>query len=357
MRFKEWVEKHYSTFSAKLAVIDSELVSSGALVDVDYSGSNLNVGLNKGSSVATLSAASKGRCRIYINESDYDGMKFPVVVFVNLRASYQDAVTGKSIPSVVNSVNILFELYRENTVRKTDKQVVLAKKPDVIDRVLLVNEARSWFSKLRPVTASSNSEYFREKGIKYSHILDDSDLGIREGYSAKYGRFDAIPLRYPHQDAFEGFQRIYADGSKIMMRGFNPNGLCAYFPSDENAKNPENVKTVILKEGVANSLMAYQMAKEMKLQNVVVMSALYVDNILLVIENIKDKFVNAERFLLIYDNDTNGYSEKIANKAKEILPELKTDKFELNDICDVVKFKGYGTGKNAFKKILRTAFA
>ena len=141
------------------------------------------------------------------------------------------------------------------------------------------------------------------------------------------------------------------------MRGFNPNGLCAYFPSDENAKNPENVKTVILKEGVANSLMAYQMAKEMKLQNVVVMSALYVDNILLVIENIKDKFVNAERFLLIYDNDENGYSEKIANKAKEILPELKIEKFELNDICDVVKFKGYGTGKNAFKKILRTAFA
>lgn len=357
MKFSDWVKTNCPGFNDKLNACFGELVSAASVVDIDYAGSNLSLGANSSRNIAVISADSKGRCRVYVNVKQYDGMDFPHVVFVNMRQSYVDRATGKSVPSVVNSIGVLFEKYQQNLGVNLDVdkklQMLPAAKPN---RTILVNEQRAWFSKLKPYTDTYYSKYFVTKGIRTEWIVDDDTLNLRLGMSRRYGKYVAVPFRYLHQNTFMGFQRIYDDGSKIMMREFNPNGLCIYFASTPEALEPDGIKTIILHEGCANGLLSHFMCKQLGLQGIANIVGLYADNLPILTEIIRTEMPHVNRVINIYDNDVNYKGEDVAKRCQAILPHMAIASMPRNDIADMVRDFSFGHAKKALIQILKRAF-
>jgi hypothetical protein len=350
MRFKEWIMKNFPSFEDKMNACYSEIESAAFVVDIDFRGSDLAEGVNKGSSVKTNTNKSKGRCRVYINRKEYDGMFFPHLVFLNLRHSFQDSVTGKATPSVVNTVNILFEIFQEkkeiNYISLPEKKISTKKK--TVSREILVNEQRQWFSKLGTYSNQKYSAYFENKNISPLDIKN-LDVDIRIGFNRRYGRFAAIPLRYPHQDSFEGFQRIFDTGEKIMLKDFNPNGLCAYF-SPLELRECSEIDLIISHEGVANALVSAIMCHELNIPAVNV-AGLYEANLPIVTRIITDE-VKPKRFINIYDNDQNEVGLTTAKKCQIINPLLEIATTTRNDLCETVKDYSYKYALAEFKNIL-----
>jgi hypothetical protein len=350
MKFSEWINERFPSFDDKMNACYRELESAANVVDIDFCHSDLVEGLNKGSKVKVNSNGSNGRCRVYINRKKYDDMFFPHVVFINLRHSYQDSISGKATPSVVNSINILFDQYKnkkEIDLSLAPEKKLGEKKVGVI-REVLVNEQRQWFAKLGSYSNQRFSGYFKRKGIIYSDIKNVS-ADIRLGYSKRYGKFAAIPLRYPNQETFQGFQRIYDTGEKIMIRDFNPNGLCAYFSPPE-LRESSNILLIITHEGVANALMAAKMCHELGL-SVVNVGCLYEANIPIVTEIIATEN-KPERMLNLYDRDINEVGLTAAKKAQALYPALQIATTSRNDLCDTVRDFSYVYALREFKSIL-----
>lgn len=351
MKFTDWINKHYPSFEDKLSACHQELISAGAVVDIDYSNSILAEGTNKGSSVKTYSNKSKGRCRVYINKKDYRGDEFPHVVFINLRKTFQDEGTGKAVPSVINTTTVLFNIYKDKKELNLvlNPKIKLKEPCQIPSREVLVNEQRQWISKLSVCSQTRFSQYFKGKGLSFSD-LQGGDLELRMGYSARYGKFCAVPMRYPNDESFEGFQRIFDTGEKIMIRDFNPNGLCVYF--SPNAKQEEGGKVaIVLHEGVANAFMAKKMSDELNV-NVVNLACLYASNIALVAQIIAEE-VTFDRIGCLYDRDLNQVGEQAANAAKNIIPSMVLATTSRNDLCDTVRDYGYSYALREFKGILK----
>ncbi len=356
MQFTEWLNQYFPTFQDKLSACASEIVSAAQYVDIDASNTAMALGLNKGSRVAVLSAESKGRCRIYVNEKEYAGHKFPHLVFLNLRNSFSDSLTGKAIPSVVDGVSVLYERYRSNN-HKVAEPIAIKPKQEIADQTLLINEQRNWFQKLKPYSLAMRNAYFTRKGLSAKRIVDDLDnLNFRNGYSPRYGGYTAIPLRRFYSDTFSGFQRIYENGSKIMIRDFNPNGLCSYFGTDEKAYNLETINAVIFHEGQANALLAHFMCKDMKLEGVVNLACLYADNIPLVAGDVAVHLPELKRQLCLHDNDANGKGQRCAEAAKEKNGNLAIDCLEVNDLAALVEGIGYKKALKQFSQLVLKAF-
>jgi hypothetical protein len=357
MTFKDWINKNCPSFNDKLNACSDELKAAASVVDIDYMGCSLSLGSNPPRNIAVISSESKGRCRVYVNVKPYDGMDFPHLVFVNMRQQYEDKSTGKSTPSVVNTVGVLFEKYQQNqgVNLQVDKELNMqpAAKPN---RTILVNEQRAWFAKLRPYSNDYYSKYLVNKGIKTSWIVEDDSLNFRLGMTRRYGKYVALPFRYLHQDTFMGFQRIYDDGSKIMMREFNPNGLCGYLATDTEALEPEGVNTLILWEGWANGLLSHFMCKQMGLQGVANVIGLYADNLPILTEIIKTQMPNVKHVINIYDNDTNHKGEDVAKRCQAVLPTMAIDCLPRNDLADMVRDYSFIHAKKALAQVLKRAF-
>ena len=357
--FKEWIAERYPSLNDKVEACYKELVDGANVVDIDFAGCSLSPGKLRHKDIAVNSADSKGRCRVYFNIKDYNGDQFPHFVFQNFRASYSDPSSGKAIPSVVNTVGILFEQYQSGSpLRKNSYKAAIHKAKPAVNRMTLVNEQRRWFSKLfKYGEKGRESMYFHKKGIMKEWILDDPLLDFRLGYSRRYGQYCALPFRYLHQDTFMGFQRIYDTGEKIMMKEFDPSGLCFYFPSDELAIEPLTLKTVILQEGGANAFLAHFMSKQLGLKALANVGGLYADNLPVLAEILATELPSVERILLIYDNDDNHKGQTIANRCKEICPRIHIDTFERNDIAAMVSGFNYEYAKKEFALMLKKAFS
>lgn len=359
MRFKDWIGKHFPSFEDKLLVCAGEIQSAAEVVDIDASAMKFNVGTNKGGSVETLSRASKGRCRFYVNEKEFDGMMFPHFVFLNLRASYSDSSTGKAIPSVVDTLSILFEKYKSSDTSRPDLQtkVILSEKAETADQTKLVNEQRNWYAKLDKYSRGNKNSYFTSKGIPASWIERDAEvLNFRNGYSPRYGVYTAVPLRRFYSDSFAGFQRIFENGAKIMIREFNPNGLCSYFPSSEEANELKGVKAVIYHEGHANALLAHFMCKDIGLDGVVNLGCMYADNLHLIAQDVGVHLPECKKQLCIYDNDANGKGVACARDAQAKNSNIQLNCFELNDLAKVVEAYGYKRAMKMFGKLVLSSF-
>ncbi|MFT5179076.1 MAG: hypothetical protein ACI90R_002127 [Alteromonas macleodii] len=357
MTFKEWINRNCPSFDDKLNACANELRDAASVVDIDYLGCNLSIGANRPRDISVLSSESKGRCRVYVNSKEYDGMDFPHVVFVNMRQQFSDKATGKSTPSVVNAVGVLFERYQQNLGVSFEVDKKLNMQPAALpNRTILVNEQRAWFAKMRPYSNDYFSKYLANKGVKSNWIVEDPTLNFRLGMSRRYGKYVALPFRYLHQDTFMGFQRIYDDGSKIMMREFNPNGLCGYMASNPEALEPSGVKTIILWEGWANGLLSHFMCKEMGLNGVVNIVGLYADNLPILTEIIKSEMPHVKNVINVFDNDANHKGEEVAKRCKAILPSMAIDCLPRNDLADMVRDFSFPHAKKALAQVLKRAF-
>lgn len=356
--FKEWVAEHCPSLNSKIEACWQELADAASVVDIDFANTRLSPGKVHNRDIATFTKESKGRCRMYFNTKDYKGEQFPHFVFQNFRAAYSDSSSGKAIPSVVNTVGILFEQYQSDSPIRTKcvKSIIHDEKP-VVNRMILVNEQRRWFSKLVHYgTNNRESLYFINKSIGKEHILADPFIDFRLGFSRRYGQYVALPMRYLHQNTFMGFQRIYDTGEKIMMKGFDPTGLCFYFASDETALESSTLRTLIIQEGGANSLLAHIFTKELGLLGVANVGGLYADNLPALVEICESELTGLERILLIYDNDTNNKGKIIAERCQEICPRLKVDCFERNDLSDMISGFNFNHAKKSFAQMLMNAF-
>lgn len=355
MTFSEWVSQNCPKYIDKLNACYDSLVNCAAEVDIDYALSSLSMGKNKGSAIATLSRESRGRCIVHLNTKRYDGHEFPHVVFLNMRNRYQDRLTNKSIPAVVDTVSILFDAYKEQ------KSISIARPTELVparvapDLSVLVNQMRSWMAKLDLYSETKFSGYFERSGIATESILSDELLrgSIRVGYSQRYGRYVALPLRYISHNTFMGFQRIYDDGSKIMIKDFNPLGLCGYVATDSESLTPEGVKLLITHEGWANALISHFMCKALGLKGVVNVAGLFADNLPTIYESIKRDFDNTKVVINFYDNDDKG--RIIADTCQNILPRAINLCFSRNDIKEVIRDYSYEYAFKEFKSKLKKA--
>ncbi len=357
MKFAEWINQNCPSYLDKLNACYKQLDNAAAVVDIDYSKSSLAIGSNKGSDVAVLSDASKGRCKVHLNTKTYDGMEFPHVVFINMRHGYSDRHTGRAVPSVVDTVPILFDMYRDSQPIPTIKHVQLVQERTAPDLTILVQQMRSWLAKLAPYSEKVYSQYLVQSGIKTEWILNDplTKNSFRVGYSQRYGRFTTFPLRYPQHNTFMGFQRIYDDGFKVMVKGFDPTGLCGYLATDEGALTPDGVKCVILHEGWANGLLAHYMCSMLGMTGVANIIGLYADNLPSITQIVASEFKSARVVLDLYDNDANQKGHQIAKRCQAIYPALQIDCFTRNDLKAVVSDFGFDTAFKEFRDKLKRA--
>lgn len=357
MTFADWIAQNCPGYLDKLNACFKELQDAAEVVDIDYLKSKLSIGSNKGSDISVLSEQSKGRCKVHLNTKTYDGMEFPHVVFLNMRQGYSDKHTGRAVPSVVDTVSVLFEMYKANKPITQLKNVQLAKERTAPDLNILVQQMRGWLAKMAPYSETVYSQYLVRAGIKTQWILDDplTRNAFRVGYSARYGRHTAFPLRYPQHNTFMGFQRIYDDGMKVLVKGFNPTGLCGYLATDEAALTPDGVKCVLLHEGWANGLLAHYMCKLLGMSGVANIIGLYADNLPSVVNVIASEFHSAKVVLDLYDNDANQKGLQIAKRCQEIYPRLQIDCFSRNDLKAVVLDFGFDAAFKEFRDKLRIA--
>ncbi len=357
MKFSKWIESHFPSFESKVAACCDEVRSAAQVVDIDASTIDYALGINKGKQVKALSKESSGRCRVYLNQKDYEGLVFPHLVFINLRSSFSDPLSGKAIPAVVDCLSLLFERYKKDNYEVSPTVVEVKEKAQVADQTILVNEQRNWFGKLSPYTNKNKNPYFTKKGLSGRMLESENEvLNLRNGYNPRYGIYTAVPLRRVYSDHFQGFQRIFENGSKIMIRDFNPNGLCGYFSPSEAALDLLQAKAIIYHEGQANALLAHFMCKTMGLQDVVNIACLYVDNIPVIANDVHVHLPSCKKQLSLYDNDKNGVGKLRSQRAQTFNPNLKIDCFELNDLAEVVRAYGYKAATKQLYKILLKAF-
>ncbi|GEA09108.1 hypothetical protein KUL42_38690 [Alteromonas sp. KUL42] len=357
--FKEWVAHNCPTLEDKINLCFDELVQAASVVDINFAQCRLSQGKLKSRDISVYEEASKGRCRVYFNINKYNGDEFPHFVFQNFRVGYSDKMTGKACPSVVNTTGVLFEKYKEGCdLRRKSFKARINDVAPAPNRMLMVNELRRWFSKLEAYGNKGRQlEYFVNKGIHMDWVVEEPNLDIRLGYSPRYGRWSAIPMRYLHQDTFMGFVRIYKDGKKIQMREFDPSGLCHYLPSDESASDIKNVKTMILQESFVDMFFAHRMTQELGLKGVANVAGLFADNLPVLVETIENELPDITRVLLIYDNDVSQKGLMVSEVCRKICSRLSVACFERSDLSAMVVGYNYEHAKKEFAKLLKHAFS
>ena len=346
MKFSEYINEKCPSFEDKLNAALSEIQASGEVVEIDFRASDISKGKNTGANVVATTRESQGRCHVYVNEKKYDGMIFPHVVFLNFRQQFQDRARNKTTPAVCDVLSVLFELYKDRVDQFPilKDEVKLCEKK-VICRDTLINEQRQWFRKLKPI-GSNIISHFKDCGIKQK-VLKHQSLNARTGFSSRYGRFHGFPLRYVFDDTFQGFTRIYENGFKAQVEGFNPNDLCVFFGSHDDCYDVKNVDLIIKQEGCANSLLLAQMANELGYR-VLVIACMYASNMPNIGRQLSECSLGNTPVLNLYDNDTNGVGKRYA----EMCDWQKLDCFSRNDIRDMVKTYSYDYAKNQFAQIL-----